>query len=136
MSDETSDKMRIADAIKLSIEQVEEMEKLTEEQYSEVYRQLSEMKKSWWLFPNYVWVAGIIAAGFCILYFTYWIIHVVGIMVMIYCVAQLCYRAGVSYGYVRGYHGGHEEGVHKALHNILGDDASEIFDRAFEDERE
>jgi hypothetical protein len=144
MCDETSGKMSIEDAIRLKHElnqsityrgynakQVQEMENLTKEQYAEVNRQLSEIKKSWWFFPDYVWVIGIVAAGFCTLYFSHWIIHIAGLMAMIYCVAQLGYRAGVSYGYVRGYESGHEEGVHKAL-GIAGDDASDISERAVE----
>ena len=133
MSDEKPDGIGIADVIKLSIDQVEEMKKLTDEQYSEVYRQVSEMKKHWWLLPDYFWFVGIIAALFCVLYFTNWIIHMTGLVVMIYCVLQLGYRAGVSSGYVRGYQEGHEEGVHKAVSNILGDDAGDVFNRAFDD---
>lgn len=133
MIDKTPDKPCIADVIKLSIEQVEEMQKLTQEQYEIVSGELAEMGDSWCFFPNYAWIVGIIVAGFCILYFTYWIIHVAGIILMVYCVAQLGYRAGVSYGYVRGYQNGHEAGVHKAVDNILGDEASDVFDRAFED---
>jgi len=133
VSDGTSVEIDIADVTKLSIDQVEEMKKLTDEQYSEVCRQVSEMKEHWWFFPDYVWFVGIIAALFCILYFTNWIILTTGLVVMIYCVSQLGYRAGVSYGYLRGYQEGHEEGIHKAIDNILGDNAGDVFSRAFDD---
>ena len=116
MSDDNLDKISIEDAIKLkheldqqnirsggySAKQIEEMGKLTKEQYAELNRQLIEMEKSWWFFPDYVWFIGIVAVSLCMWYFSYWVVHLAGIIVIIYCVANLAYRAGVSYGYERG----------------------------------
>jgi len=144
MSDETSGKISIEDAIRLkhdlnqnithggySAKQIREMESLTKEQYAEVNRQLAEIKKTWWFFPNYFWAIGILCAGFCILYFSQLLVQVIGLVILLYCTAQFGYRSGVLYGYVRGYEGGHEEGVHKSL-GITAEGATDIHDRAIE----
>ena len=144
MSDETSGKISIEDAIRLkhklnqaityrgyNAKEVHDMENLTKEQYSEVGRQLSEIKKSWWFFPDYVWVIGIIMGGFCSLYFPQYFLRIVGLVALIYCTAQLAYRSGVSYGYVRGYESGHEEGIHKAL-GVPSEEAADLRQRATE----
>jgi hypothetical protein len=144
MSEDNSDKMSIKDAIRLKHElhqdirysgynakEIQEMENLTKDQYADLKRQLSEIEKSWWFFPDYVWFTGIVVAGFCIWYFPLRIVHLACLIVIGYCIANLAYRAGVSYGYERGYEGGHEEGVHKAL-GISDDDAHEISEIATE----
>lgn len=144
MNEETSSKINIEDAIKLknqinhnikwggyNARQVREIKDLTNEQYVEVNRQLSEIKKSWWFFPDYVWVIGALVSCICILFYSNFSVHIIGIVVLIYCIAQLAYRSGVSYGYVRGYETGHEEGVYKAL-RISTEEAVEIDEYANE----
>lgn len=128
MSDGGSGKISIEDAIKLkhsldksityggyNAKEIKEMRDLTKEQYSEVNRQLSEIRKNWWCLPDYVWIIGIIASVVCLFYFQWVFIHMACVVVLAYCVAQLGYRSGVLYGYVRGYESGHVEGVHKSL---------------------
>lgn len=117
--------------IKLNVKEIRELEGLTKEQYAEVKQQLSEIKKDWWFFPDYFWVAGFTIGIFCIFYFSQWIMQIIALIVITYCIAQLGYRSGVLYGYVRGYESGHEEGIHKAL-GITHEDALDIHDLAIE----
>ena len=144
MTDETSGKITIDEAIRLkhnlnqtithggyNAKEIHDMEALTKEQYLEVNRQLSEIKKSWWFFPGYVWVIGIILAVFCSLYFSQISIRIAGVVVLAYCIAQLGYRSGLLYGYFRGYESGHEEGIHKAL-GVSAEEAAELSQRATE----
>lgn len=144
MADESSGKITVEEAIRLkhdlnqaityrghNAKEISDMENLTKEQYSEVNRQLSEIKKSWWFFPDYVWVIGIIIAGFCFFYFYHIAVRIAAVFVVAYCVSQLAYRAGVLYGYVRGYESGHEEGIHKAL-GVPAEEAAELSERAIE----
>jgi hypothetical protein len=144
MADETSGKITVEEAIRLkhdldqvityrkyNAKEISEIENLTKEQHSEVNRQLSEIRKSWWFFPDYVWVMGIIVSGFCFLYFYRNYVRIAAVVVLAYCIGQLAYRSGVLYGYVRGYESGHEEGVHKAL-GVSAEEAAELSQRAIE----
>jgi len=144
MSDDESNKISIEDAIRLkhtlnqtityrgyNAKEVSEIESLTKDQYDEISRQLSEIRKSWWFFPDYVWIIGLIVSGFCSLYFSQYFIRIISLLSLIYCIAQLGYRSGLLYGYVRGYESGHEDGVHKAL-GVPPEDAAEISERATE----
>jgi len=145
MNDKASDKISVEDAVRLkhqlnqeityggglNARKIREMEGLSQEQYAEVNKQLSEIKKSWWFFPDYFWIIGLLIGGFCIFYFDKMIVRVIALVVILYCIGSLAYRSGVLYGYVRGYESGHEEGVHRAL-GITPDDARDIHDRAIE----
>jgi len=136
MTDETSEKITMKEAIRrkhninkvllyggYNVKEISDMEDLTEEQYSEVNRQLSQIRKHWWLFPDYFWVIGIALSSLCFFYFHQNYVRISAIVVVSYCTSQLAYRAGLLYGYVRGYKSGHEEGIHKAL-GISDDEAS------------
>jgi hypothetical protein len=144
MADETSGKITVEEAIRLkhdlnqgityggyNAKEISDMENLTKEQYSEINRQLSEMRKSWWFFPDYVWVIGIIVSGVCFFYFYQSFVRIAAVVVLAYCIGQLAYRSGVLYGYVRGYESGHEEGIHKAL-GVPTEEAAELGQRAIE----
>lgn len=144
MNDKKSDELSIEDAIGLinnlnqqitiggfNAKEISELKNLTKEQYAEVGRQLAGIKKEWWLFPDYIWIIGLIGGFLSILYFQQWIVQIVGLILVLYCTAQLGYRSGVQYGYVRGYESGHEEGVHKAL-GITPKEAIDMHDRAVE----
>ena len=72
------------------------LEDLKKEQYKELNRQLTEINKSWWLFPNYFWIIGLLIGGICIFYFDQIIIQGLAIVVIMYCVAQIYYRLGVK----------------------------------------
>ena len=109
------------------------LEDLKKEQYTELNRQLAEINRSWWLFPNYFWIVGLLIGGICIFYFHQIIIQGIAIIIIIYCVAQIYYRLGVKYGYVRGYESGHEAGVHKGV-RISQDDSEEGRKREVETE--
>ena len=128
MVDVSLGKIKVEDAIRLkhslnktityrghNTKEIRDMENLTKEQYSEVSRQLSEIKKSWWFFPDYVSIILVVVSGLCFFYFYQSFVRVAAMFVIAYCVSQLAYRAGVLYGYVRGYESGYEEGIHKAL---------------------
>lgn len=145
MNDELSDKISVKDAMRLKNElnqkityggglnakQIRDMEGLTQEQSAEVSRQLSEIRKSWWLFPDYVWITGLLVGVSAFFYFHQLIVQIFALAAVLYCTAQLAYRSGLLYGYVRGYESGHEEGVHKSL-GITPADAEDIRDRAVE----
>ena len=76
---------------------------MTEEENAELIRQVAEIKESWWFFPNYVFVIGALISIFCVAYFGNIIIQIIGTLVIIYCIGQLNYRAGLIYGYMRSY---------------------------------
>lgn len=145
MDDNTSDTISAEDLIRLknklnqdipyggglNAKQVRDLEGLTKEQYAEVNRQLSEIKKSWWFFPTYFLIVGFLIGLICIFYFDKIIVQIIAAIAMIYCAEQLTYRSGLKYGYVRGYESGYEAGVHKIL-KISQDDLEEMRKRAVE----
>jgi len=116
---------------RLNARQVEQMVDLTPDQYAEINRQLSVIRKSWYFFPDYVWYVGILVSFCCWVFFKRPIVNEIALLAALYCTGQLCYRAGVQYGYIRGYESGHEGGVHKAL-GITSEDAKEIHESAIE----
>lgn len=82
--EQASDKVTIEDAIRLKHElnknisygrgglnarELEEMENMSSEQYSDVRKSLSFVKKEWWFFPNYVWIATILLSCVGLYYF-------------------------------------------------------------------
>jgi hypothetical protein len=115
----------------LNARQVDEIVNLTPDQRAELNRQLSEIRKTWFFPPDYAWYAGILISGCCWLFFRRPIISEIALLFAIYCTGQLCYRAGVQYGYIRGYESGHEGGIHKVL-GITSEDAKDIRERAVE----
>ena len=116
----------------LNAKQIEELKDLTKEQYKEVHRHLSEIKKSWWIFPDYFYLILMILSALCIIGFSknYPIIGIAfGVMVLgIY---KLSYRSGLLEGYILGYEAGHEGGVLKVL-GISSKEAKDIHERSIE----
>ena len=92
---------------------------------------LTYIRKSWWLFPNWCWVVGVLAGGGVALYFHQLYALLGSLIVMCYCVGQLAYRTGFQYGYIEGFESGHKNGVNTAL-GITAEEEIEIQERAIE----
>lgn len=109
----------------LNAQQIEELKRLDSDQILQLNEILSDIRKSWWLTPNWVWWGSALVVIFIILFISRETLPmVVALFVFGYCVIQLGFRAGHQQGFSRGYEDGHCSGVYKAL----GIDAKEIKD--------
>lgn len=144
MSEGDSTKISVEDAIRLkqalnmsirhggySAREIEALERLSGEQRMELAESLSHIKKVWWVFPDWFMAIGFLAAVGSLFYFDGAMARLLAVLLMIYCAAQVAYRWGVYYGFVRGFEDGNMEGVHRAL-GISAHDAAEIHERARE----
>jgi hypothetical protein len=141
---EDPDKISVQDAIRLKHEvnksikyggynarEIRELEHLNDEQRARLGAELTNIKKVWWFFPDWVMVAGFIAAFGSFFYFDGLTARIVSALAAIYCATQVAYRLGVYYGFARGYQEGQEQGVHRVL-GISQDEAQDIHERATE----
>lgn len=138
------DKITVEDAVRLKhevnkainyggydVREIRELERLNDEQRASLGAELSNIKKVWWFFPDWVMVIGSIAAIGSLFYFDGITARVVSVLVAIYGATQVAYRLGVYSGFARGYQEGHEQGVHRVL-GISPDEAQDIDERATE----
>jgi len=141
---EDPDKITVQDAVRLKHEvnksikyssynakEVRELGRLNEEQRVRLGTELTNIRKVWWLFPDWVMVVGSIAASSSLFYFDGVAARIASALAAIYCTTQVAYRLGVYYGFARGYQEGQEQGVHRIL-GISPDEAQDIHERATE----
>ncbi|MEO8142860.1 MAG: hypothetical protein ABI654_01485 [Betaproteobacteria bacterium] len=141
---EDSDKITVQDAVRLNHEvnksikygsynatEIRELERLNEQQRAKLGSELANIKKVWWVFPDWVMVVAAIAATGSLFYFDSLSARIFSALASIYCATQVAYRLGVYYGFARGYQEGQEQGVHRAL-GISPDEAHEIGEKATE----
>lgn len=115
----------------LEARQVRELEDLTQNQRAEVARGFSVIRQTWWFFPDWVMVGGLLLGGVGYFFFQRSAVGIAAALVALYCAAHLCYRSGVLYGFERGYEDGNVSGVRKAL-GITPADAEDAHDRAIQ----
>ena len=141
---EDADKINIHDAVRLKHElnksikyggynarEIEALGRLNEEQHTSLSAELANIKKVWWIFPDWIMVVGSIAAFGSLFYFDSYLARIVSALAAIYCASQVAYRLGVDYGFAHGYQEGQEQGVHRIL-GISPDEAQDIHERAIE----
>jgi hypothetical protein len=144
MDNKTSGKLSIKDAIRLKHEtnkditygglnarQIRELEELSQEQYGDIKEAIVTIKKSWWVFPDYLFWIFMLLGGLGIFIFSNTNIRIIASIIAVYFLTQLYYRKGVYYGFMRGYEDGHVMRVRKAM-KIDKDEAKDIHDRAIE----
>ena len=76
--------------------------------------ELTNIKKNWWVFPDWLMVLGLVVALCSLFFFAPLAAGLVAMLVSIYCATQVAYRRGVYFGFARGFEQGHEEGVRRA----------------------
>jgi len=76
--------------------------------------ELTNIKKNWWVFPDWLMVLGLVVAVCSLLFFMTFSAGLVCMLASIYCATQVAYRRGVYFGFARGFEQGHEEGVRRA----------------------
>ena len=73
--------------------------------------ELINVKKNWWVFPDWLMVLGLVVAVCSLFFFVPFAAGLVSMLASIYCATQVAYRRGVYFGFARGFEQGHEEGV-------------------------
>jgi len=81
---------------------------LIDEPIISLAEQVREIKRTWMLLPDWFYVICLLVSIICIFYFDETFIQVTAFLITLYCTGKLGYRAGLIYGYVRGYEGGVE----------------------------
>jgi hypothetical protein len=110
---------------------MKELGRLNEEQRTRLSAELANIKKIWWVFPDWLMVVGFLVAAGSFFYFDGLPARILSALASIYCATQVAYRLGVYYGFARGYQEGQEQGVHRVL-GISPEEAHEIGERATE----
>jgi len=110
---------------------IEELGRLNEEQRARLGAELANIRKVWWVFPDWVMVVGLGVTVGSFFYFESLSARIFSALALIYCATQIAYRRGVYYGFARGYQEGQEQGVHRVL-GISPEEAHEIGERAIE----
>jgi hypothetical protein len=141
---EDPNKITVQDAVRLKHEvnksikyggynarEIKELGRLSEEQRTRLGAELANIRKVWWVFPDWLMVVGFLGAVGSFLYFEGLSARIFSALVSIYCVTQVAYRLGVYNGFARGYREGHEQGVHRVL-GISPEEAHDIGERAIE----
>jgi len=141
---EDSEKISVQDAVRLKHEvnktiqyggynarEIEELGRLNEEQRARLGAELANIKKVWWVFPDWLMVAVFLVAVGSFFYFESFSARIFIALVSMYCATQVAYRLGVYYGFARGYQEGQEQGVHRVL-GISPEEAHDIGERATE----
>ena len=145
---EDSEKMSVQDAVRLKHEvnkaieygghnarEVKELGRLNEEQRARLGAELTNIRKVWWVFPDWLMVAGFFVSVGSFVYFESFSARILSSLVSTYCATQVAYRLGVYYGFARGYQDGHERGVHRVL-KLSPEEERDIDERAIEMEME
>ncbi len=102
-------------SLRLGIPEIREMQSISIDRLKEIRSELVYIRKNWWVFPNWFWVAGLLAGGGCALYFPNPYALIGGLIVACYSVAQLSFRIGFQDGYIEGFKSGHKSGVNTVL---------------------
>jgi len=112
----------------LNAKEFQSLENLTDADYQIINKAHRYINREWYMVPGVVWlIAGVLAlAG--VLYLDK-LSAVVSAVIMTGCIARLSYRAGVLYGFTRGYEDGHTAGVRKAF-KVSDDDVEDMRERA------
>ena len=76
--------------------------------------ELTNIKKNWWLFPDWLMALGLVVALCLLFFFVPFAADLLGMLASIYFATQIAYRRGVYFGFARGFEQGHEEGVRRA----------------------
>ena len=76
--------------------------------------ELDNIKVVWWVFPEWAMGIGFVLAIASFFYFDSPGGRICASIASLYCATQIAYRAGVYYGFSRGFREGHEEGVERA----------------------
>jgi len=106
-------------------EDIIKLEKLSEAQYRDLQSHISYIKRTWWFFPSYVWIFGIIISCITIIFSDNALIKIASFIFISVCIFHLSYRSGLVYGFIRGFEEGHIAGIHKAF-GVSAKDASEL----------
>ena len=85
-----------------------------EKDLAQLRDELINIKKNWWVFPDWLMVLGLVVALCSLFFFVPFAAGLVGMLASIYCATQVAYRRGVYFGFARGFEQGHEEGVRRA----------------------
>ena len=141
---EDPNKISVQDAVRLKHElnksikysgynagEIKELGRLNEEQRTRLGAELANIKKVWWVFPDWVLMVGFIVAIGSLFYFDSLSARILSALASIYCATQVAYRLGVYYGFARGYQEGQEQGVHRVL-GISPGEVNEIDEKATE----
>jgi hypothetical protein len=139
---ENSSKISVQDAVNLKHElnksikyagynaiEIRELGRLNEEQQRRLDTELSNIRKVWWLFPDWAMFTGFLVTLGLLFYFESFLARILFVLASIYCATQIAYRLGVYYGFTRGYQEGQEQGVHRVL-GISHEQAHKIGERA------
>jgi len=76
--------------------------------------ELTNIKKNWWVFPDWLMALGLVVALCSLFFFVPFSAGLVGMLASIYFATQVAYRRGVYFGFARGFEQGHEEAVRRA----------------------
>ena len=109
---EDSNKISVQDAVRLKHEvnksikyggcnakEIEEFRRLNEEQRARLGAELTNIKKVWWAFPDWVMLVGFLVAVGSFLYFESLSARIFSALISVYCATQVAYRLGVYYGF-------------------------------------
>jgi hypothetical protein len=111
--------------------QIKAMQDMNSDSRKQLEHDLAYTHKSWSLFPEWFWVAGLLVGGGCVLYSSQPYVLFGGFAVICYCAAQLAYRVGHNSGYIDGFQSGHKNGVNTAF-GVTPEDDEEIQKTAIE----
>jgi hypothetical protein len=138
------DGIRIDDAIRLKHEinksityqgfnakEVEELAKMTSEDYRKIRRKYTEQLKEWTIIPNFIWYAFSIVGILLIFCNVVWYLKLLGLGCVGYSALQIGSRVGNPEGFITGYEWGLSDGVYKTL-GIDEKEAADVHDRSIE----
>ena len=141
---EDSDRISVQDAVRLKHElnksinyggynarELRELARLNDEQRARLGVELANIKKVWWVFPDWTMLVGLLIAVGLLFYFESLSGRILSALASIYCATQVAYRLGVYHGFAHGYQEGQEQGIHRIL-GISPEEAHEIGEKAIE----
>jgi len=140
----TKNGIRIDDAIRLKDEinksityqgfnakEVEELAKMTAEDYRKIRLKYGEQLKEWTIIPNFIWYALSIVGILLIFWNALWYLKLLGLASVGYSALQIGSRVGNPEGFIIGYEWGLSDGVYKTL-GIDEKEAADVHDRSIE----
>jgi hypothetical protein len=110
---------------------VEEMARMTSEDYRKIRLKYAEQLKEWTIIPNFIWYALSVVGIFLISWYPTWYLKLLGLVCVGYSALQIGSRIGNPAGFIIGYEWGLSDGAYKAL-GIDDKEATEIHDRSTE----
>jgi hypothetical protein len=108
--------------------QVEELTKLTAEDYARIRNRYPE-NRTVVVFPTYSLFAMVALCAAAYFFFNYGWVKVPAVVVGITCLVTVLKREGHAEGYIEGYQIGHDEGIHKVL-GIKPEEADKMYEFA------